>query len=224
MAQESLSFVFPILVMWVHLSLAAAACGLGENAQAARALRKGLANGMASSPTFRRMCLPIAAILAARAGRHGWAAELLGLADAGPPAVIGWMDKWPLLHELRRQLAAELGAVPYQTAWAHGRTLDLDTVTALILEHNAPVAPQAQLSAPPALAPDPANQSPLDRLSPRELDVLRLIAAGYANQEIAAKLCISVTTVKKHVNHIFAKLGVASRAQAIVAAQRRHLS
>ncbi len=77
---------------------------------------------------------------------------------------------------------------------------------------------------PPAATQKAANQSLLDPLSPRELDVLRLIAAGYANQEIAAELFISVTTVKKHVNHIFAKLGVASRAQAIVAAQSLHLS
>ena len=77
---------------------------------------------------------------------------------------------------------------------------------------------------PPAAAQKAANQSLLDPLSPRELDVLRLIAAGYSNQEIAAELVISVTTVKKHVNHIFAKLGVGSRAQAIVAAQTLHLS
>ena len=151
MAQESLSFVYPILVMSVHFSLAAAACGLGENAQAARELRKGLANGMACSPTFRRMCLPIAAILAARAGRRGWTAELLRLADAGPPAVIGWMDKWPLLHELRRQLGAQLGAVPYQTDWAHGHTLDLDTVTALIVSktHRKPGKRSLQYHPPP---------------------------------------------------------------------------
>jgi DNA-binding CsgD family transcriptional regulator len=210
--------------MWVHLSLAAAACGLGENAQAARALQTALTNGMAYSPTFRRMCLPVAAILAARAGRYGWAAELLGLADAGPPEVIGWMDKWPLLQDLRQQLAAQLGAAAFHTAWAHGRTLDLDTVTGLILEQSAPAAGQAQPSVPPAAAQDTANQSLLDPLSPRELDVLRLVAAGYSNQEIAAELVISVTTVKKHVNHIFAKLGVASRAQAIVAARALQLS
>ena len=118
----------------------------------------------------------------------------------------------------------QLGAGAFHTAWAHGRTLDLDTVTELILEQSAPGSGQAQPSVPPAAAQKAANQSLLDPLSPRELDVLRLIAAGYSNQEIAAELVISVTTVKKHVNHIFAKLGVASRAQAIVAAQRLHLS
>jgi ATP/maltotriose-dependent transcriptional regulator MalT len=222
--QESLSFIYTLLVMWVHLSLAAAACGLGENAQAARALHTGLTNGMAYSPTYRRMCLPVAAILAARAGRHGWAAELLGLADAGPPEVMGWMDKWPLLQDLRQQLAAELGAGAFHTAWARGRTLDLHTVTQLILEQSAPEARQAPPSVPPASAQRAANHSLLDPLSPRELDVLRLIAAGYSNQEIAAELFISVTTVKKHVNHIFAKLGVVNRAQAIVAARTLPLS
>ena len=222
--QESLSSVFPMLVMWVHLSLAAAACGLGENAQAARALQTALTDGMAYSPTFRRMCLPVAAILAARAGRHGWAAELLGLADAGPPEVIGWMDKWPLLQELRQQLAAELGAGAFHTAWVHGRTLDLDTVTGLILEQSAPGSRASAAFCAAGRRPEGCQPIPARPAQPRELDVLRLIAAGYSNQEIAAELVISVTTVKKHVNHIFAKLGVGSRAKAIVAAQTLHLS
>jgi LuxR family maltose regulon positive regulatory protein len=45
--------------------------------------------------------------------------------------------------------------------------------------------------------------------------VLRLIADGLANAQIAARLYIEVGTVKRHVNHIFGKLGVSSRTQAI---------
>lgn len=55
-------------------------------------------------------------------------------------------------------------------------------------------------------------------LTPRELDVLRLIVAGKTNQEIAAALAIAEGTVKFHINHILAKLGVADRAQAVGAA------
>ena len=60
-------------------------------------------------------------------------------------------------------------------------------------------------------------------LSPRELDVLELIVEGYTNQEIAGRLYISINTVKKHINHIFSKLEVTTRAQAIVRAQRLNM-
>jgi DNA-binding NarL/FixJ family response regulator len=56
----------------------------------------------------------------------------------------------------------------------------------------------------------------LDDLTPRELDVLRLIGRGSTNAEIAESLVISEVTVKSHVGHIFAKLGLRDRAAAIV--------
>ena len=58
----------------------------------------------------------------------------------------------------------------------------------------------------------------LGQLSPRELDVLRQIARGASNKEIARALHIAETTVKIHVQHILRKLGVSSRVQAAVAA------
>jgi DNA-binding NarL/FixJ family response regulator len=59
--------------------------------------------------------------------------------------------------------------------------------------------------------------SPADpgELTPREADVLRLIAAGQSNREIARTLFVSEATVKTHVNRIFAKTGSRDRAQAI---------
>jgi ATP/maltotriose-dependent transcriptional regulator MalT len=56
---------------------------------------------------------------------------------------------------------------------------------------------------------------PAELLSPRELEVLGLIARGYRNQDIAGALVLSLSTVKVHVRHIFEKLGVRSRSEAV---------
>ena len=56
-------------------------------------------------------------------------------------------------------------------------------------------------------------------MSERELEVLRLIAEGLSNQEIAEQLVVAVQTVKKHINHLYGKLGVHSRTQALIRAQ-----
>ena len=69
----------------------------------------------------------------------------------------------------------------------------------------------------PSAPPSPAGSS-LDRLTPREREVLRLIARGQTNQEIARRLTVSLSTVKTHVEHIIAKLGASDRTQAAVLA------
>jgi len=67
------------------------------------------------------------------------------------------------------------------------------------------------------------RQPTQDALSQRELDVLRLIAAGEGNREAAAKLFISESTVKTHLLHIYEKLGVRDRAAAVAEAYKRRL-
>jgi LuxR family maltose regulon positive regulatory protein len=59
----------------------------------------------------------------------------------------------------------------------------------------------------------------VEPLSARELEVLALLAAGRPNRAIAGQLFISVDTVKRHVSHLFAKLGVANRTEAVARAR-----
>jgi LuxR family maltose regulon positive regulatory protein len=72
----------------------------------------------------------------------------------------------------------------------------------------------AAFDAEVALTPS-AMDALVEPLTERELEVLRLIVAGLSNPDIAEDLFIAVSTVKSHVNHIYGKLGVENRVQAI---------
>lgn len=67
--------------------------------------------------------------------------------------------------------------------------------------------------------PEAADQPLVEPLSERELEVLRLVAAGLSNREIAEELFITVSTVKSHTNHIYGKLGVRNRTAAAARAK-----
>jgi DNA-binding NarL/FixJ family response regulator len=90
---------------------------------------------------------------------------------------------------------------------------------------EAALDPAVQHHVVAALAGDsaPARELP-DGLTPREAEVLELIAAGLSNAEIADRLVVSAATVKSHVNHLFAKAGVRDRAQAVTYAYRHGLN
>ena len=95
----------------------------------------------------------------------------------------------------------------YQVQWKRGQALTLDTITSL-LHQEFGAAPDAASHAAPSLL-----------LSPREHEILRLMAAGLTNPQIAAHLVIGAGTVKTHTLHIYRKLEVANRTQAILRAQ-----
>ena len=74
---------------------------------------------------------------------------------------------------------------------------------------------------PPEIAAELAEYAADELLSAREIDVLRLIAAGNANKEIAGKLCIAEETVKSHVTNILTKLHAKDRTHAVTTALKR---
>jgi DNA-binding NarL/FixJ family response regulator len=83
-----------------------------------------------------------------------------------------------------------------------------------------PDAVRAVLAAAEQTAPAPVRPS---GLTDREIEVLRLVARGLTNKEIASKLEISPKTAGHHVEHVFEKLGVRTRAAATMVAMQRGL-
>src|SRR5579859_4126445 len=85
-------------------------------------------------------------------------------------------------------------------------------------EGDALLAPSITRRLIAEFASTPASHAPaqLQELTPRELEVLKLLATGMSNNEIAAELIVSETTVKTHVTRILMKLGVRDRVQAVV--------
>ncbi|HEX8292741.1 MAG TPA: response regulator transcription factor [Pyrinomonadaceae bacterium] len=80
---------------------------------------------------------------------------------------------------------------------------------------------QGRKGIPPHVAAHLAEHMSDEHLTEREVEVLRHVAEGGRNRDIAGKLCISEETVKAHVKHIMDKLGAADRTQAVAIAVRR---
>ncbi|MBV9794068.1 MAG: response regulator transcription factor [Actinobacteria bacterium] len=92
---------------------------------------------------------------------------------------------------------------------AAGQALLAPTVTRRLISEFAQQRPRAG---------EPAAGRALATLTPRETQVLRLVAEGLSNPEVAARLVVTEETVKTHVSRVLAKLGLRDRTQAVVAA------
>lgn len=88
---------------------------------------------------------------------------------------------------------------------------------------HAVISPRSFLCSGLAEAVMRRTSSDPTRLTPRELDVLRLLAEGLSAAEIGTRLHLSESTVKSHVGHIYQKLGATNRAQALMTAMRSGL-
>ena len=148
---------------------------------------------------------------------------LPGLRDAAPAARVLMLTASEDADTLARALQrgahgyllktadSEVLVAAIERALRGQSTVSMEMTDKLV---NALQTRPAEPAEVPAAMPEPAD--PLEQLSPRELEILREIAAGASNKEIARSLAIAETTVKIHVQHILRKLGLSSRVQAAV--------
>lgn len=161
------------------------------------------------------------------AGRTGYQAELLVWLAAAHQRMGGSAPALAALTQAVRLAAPQGFLLPFVEAGAEIlpllRQLQKDPEwqpgpSAALLAGVLQALPEpTPTEATPAAAPTADLPEPL---SERELEVLKLLADGLSNQEIAIRLYVQLSTVKKHVSNLFGKLGVASRTQAIQATRR----
>jgi len=119
-----------------------------------------------------------------------------------------------------RTLGSALNSESFEKAWAEGRGMSLETAVAYALADTSPadglsgdlpMGNAAGTSAPLPTTPTSAHPAGLTR---REVEVLRLVAAGLSNAELAGRLHVSVNTVESHLRSIYGKIGVTRRSAA----------
>src|SRR5215203_6095255 len=157
-------------------------------------------------------CLEGLAAIAGAEGRIVRAARLWGAAEALLEKIEAMYIYVPnrSLHRSRVAARSQIDDAAWEAAWAEGRTMTSEQAIEYALDHST--TPE-----PPTPETYPAG------LSPREAEVLRLVASGMSNAEISRALFVSLATVKKHINNIYRKLGTHSRTGALARARELNL-
>jgi DNA-binding CsgD family transcriptional regulator len=161
-----------------------------------------------------RWCLEGVAEVALASGEPWWTARLFGAAEAHRER-LGVVMKPRQVSGYEQAVAnarATLGVAAFDALWTEGRRLSSDEARA----EAARVADAIQA----ALGSTPDHDMGHHGLTPRELDVLRLVADGHSDREVAETLFVGSATVRTHLTSIFGKLGVGSRTAAVAAARR----
>jgi DNA-binding CsgD family transcriptional regulator len=163
----------------------------------------------------------LAAAVAAQ-GNHVWAAHLWGAAEALREAIGTPLPPVECVPYDRAITAArtQLGEQAFAAAWVEGRTLSLEQALATPGQEALPVPTQGERTSSPTLASPPSYP---DGLTAREVEVLRVVAQGLTNEQVAERLVISPRTVDTHLTSIYSKIGVSSRVAATRYAIEHHL-
>jgi DNA-binding CsgD family transcriptional regulator len=155
-------------------------------------------------------------------GQYKWTAQLWGAAralyDTVDRASKQEMYEWLLIslhthlnyNQVVETVRTQLGDQQFLEAWNEGQIMSLDQLLLL----SDPLLSSAQQEATATSGQKVAAPVELDVLTPRELEVLRLLAQGLTSGQIAQQLTITVLTVNSHVRSIYSKLGIASRSAA----------
>jgi len=139
--------------------------------------------------------------------------------NSGPRVIV--LTTYELDDYVFRSL--EAGASGFLLKRAHAE--DLTNAVRSVASGNAlPTPVLAQKLIEQFAAWSSERRTSVDALTEREREVLVLIARGKSNQELAGELTISLDTVKSHIRHVFTKLGVRNRAQAVIAAYESGLA
>jgi predicted ATPase/class 3 adenylate cyclase/DNA-binding CsgD family transcriptional regulator len=162
-------------------------------------------------------CLEGLAGVAEVRGQSVWAARFFGIAEVlreagGTPMPLSDRKVYERYLAAAR---AQLGEAAFAAAWAEGRTMTLEQALAALAQ--LPPAEQHRPPLPSTPATYPAG------LTEREVEVLRMVAQGLTNAQIAEQLVLSPHTVNAHVRSIFGKLDVTSRAAATRFAMEQRL-
>lgn len=158
-------------------------------------------------PRARLYVLEVLAAVAVFDGRPADAVRIFGAAERhrapmGELMMVSWRtDRERGLAEAR----ARLDEATFAAAWSAGEAMSLEEAVSIAVETG------------------PRVWTHRGALTPRELEVLRLVARGKTNREIGEQLVVSHRTVKRHLDNIFAKLDVSSRSAATASAFRRGL-
>jgi predicted ATPase/DNA-binding CsgD family transcriptional regulator len=189
---------------------------LGDQRRAAALIAEGLTlNRDGAHPINDALCLATLGAVAAAVGRAEPAARLFGAEEALRER--RGLDLTPAGRPRRDRLVAparaRLPASAFAAAWEAGRALSPDRAVAEAL---------ALANAIASTAADRRHAA--DGLTPREQEVLHLLAEGRSDREIAAALFISPKTASVHIGNILGKLGVPSRAAAVAFAHRHGLA
>jgi ATP/maltotriose-dependent transcriptional regulator MalT len=185
-----------------------------------------LAANIRSIPLLLLQLTPIGELLA-QAGEPGSAARLWQI-------VIGhWVGEHAMQKRAQQDLARLAGETAYSAPAEVGeqQAAGYASVNLFVLAAQLQETLASLLAASASVAAQPVAQPPgipdqgglIEPLSDRELQILRLLAQGYTNQQIADALTVVVGTVKAHNHHIFGKLGVANRVQALARARELEL-